>query len=118
MRCIAFVSSDYEMGLTAAEMVSNSEHTLHKRTAVVGVHTILLHSDVSPPCTLLLLVLQQFRIWQRKLLEGAWACRLPEEDATGPSRHVQIRTMQDMCSGWLILHKVHTSPMLCTTSHH
>lgn len=34
------------------------------------------------------------------------ACRMPDEDSTGPSRHVQIRTWQDMCSGWLILHKV------------
>ena len=34
------------------------------------------------------------------------ACRMGEEDSTGPSRHLQIRTMQDLCSGWLILHKV------------
>jgi hypothetical protein len=26
--------------------------------------------------------------------------------------------MQDMCSGWLILHKVNTSLVLCRTSHH
>ena len=54
------------MGLTAAEMVSHSEHTLHKRKAVVGVQAILLHSDLSPLCTLLLLVLQQLRRWQKK----------------------------------------------------
>ncbi len=66
MRCTAFVSSDCEMGLTAAEMVSHSEHTLHKRKAVVGVQAILLHSDLSPLCTLLLLVLQQLRRWQKK----------------------------------------------------
>lgn len=36
-------------------------------------------------------------------------CRMAEEDATGASRHVQMRTMQDLCSGWLILHKVITT---------
>lgn len=35
---------------------------------------------------------------------------MADEDSTGPSRHLQLRTMQDMCSGWLILHKV--SPTL------
>ena len=80
MRCIAFISSVCEMGLTAAEMVSNPEHTLHKRKAGVCVHAILLHSDVSPPCTLLLLLLQQFTIlpsyWQSWLKgHGHAGCR-------------------------------------------
>lgn len=42
---------------------------------------------------------------------GTWcvACRMADEDSLGPSRHVKMRTMQDMCSGWLILHKVHST---------
>lgn len=66
MRCIAFVSSGSKMGWAAAEMLSPSEHILHKHKAVVGMHAILLHSDLSPLCTLLLLVLQQFRRWRKK----------------------------------------------------
>ena len=39
-----------------------------------------------------------------------------EEDSKGASRHLQIRTMQDLCSGWLILHKVCLPLYLTQTS--
>ncbi len=111
-----------EMGLAAAVMIPYLEPFISSEAEQNGywfscVHGFLLHCG-----HLFALCCCQFcsnlEDGKRTPLEGAWACRLPEEDATGPSRHVQIRTMQDMCSGWLILHKVNTSLMLCTTSHH
>ncbi|KAL0018949.1 hypothetical protein WJX77_003320 [Trebouxia sp. C0004] len=64
--------------------------------------------------------LQLRHVAHPKVRAAAGGCcfyMLPEEDATGPSRHVQIRTMQDVCSGWLILHKVETEGQMAYLHH-
>lgn len=46
-------------------------------------------------------------------LHSVSACRMPDEDAQGTSQHCQIRTWQNLCSGWLILHKARAFPCHC-----
>lgn len=31
---------------------------------------------------------------------------LPDRDVSGRSAHARVRTHEDLCSGWLVLHKV------------
>lgn len=31
---------------------------------------------------------------------------LPDRDASGRSEHARVRTMESLCAGWLVLHKV------------
>lgn len=45
----------------------------------------------------------------RRIRTAAGQCcfyQLPPRDAGGRSEHARTRTLEDLCAGWLILHKV------------
>ena len=63
------------------------------------------HVCFVPLLTCLLAVCHCLFVMTCQVMHGV--CRLPDEDARGSAQHFQIRTWQDLCSSWLILHKVH-----------
>ncbi len=57
--------------------------------------------------SLLCLIVTQHQSQQSKPI-ALPACRLEGEEAGPPFGHLQVRSWQHLCAGWLVLHKVET----------
>ena len=57
--------------------------------------------------SLLCLIVTQHQSQQSKPI-ALPACRLKGEEAGPPFGHLQVRSWQHLCAGWLVLHKVET----------
>ena len=80
----------------------------HYENATCTAEVVLAIASCQTLCNNLALLDFMQHQSQQGLPVAIAACRMEDEAAGPPYGHLQVRSWQHLCAGWLVLHKVET----------